>query len=537
MTTKVKKLNFGELVSHTGQRQQLHDDAVPQAVRRESGHFGTPPSLATFMAQMATIPSGSIRILDPGAGVGTLTAALCDRIARLRTPRQVYLEMWENDPILESHLKETADEICSVLEDRGHKAEAVVRTDDFIIANTSTLLTTVSPGDFNISIMNPPYFKLKKESDHARAMSHVVHGQPNIYALFMAKGAELLNDDGQLIAITPRSYFNGPYFKLFRKWFLDRMTPNQIHVFESRKDAFRNDDVLQENIILSARKKSSFNGKATPPEVAATNGANVHFVNVTSSHGRDTSEKSTDRQLSLSQVVSGPDKVIRVTTNDFDQQLIDRIERLPQRFADSGLSISTGPVVTFRATEYLLQGRENDVDSAPLLMMHNIRPFETILSVKSGKPSHIRVSASSLKLLVPADRYVLIKRFTSKEEKRRLVAGIVEKKHSYSEWLGLENHVNYVHKNGRGLSEAEAFGLAALFNSLALDTYLRAISGNTQVNATEVRALCLPSISEIEKLGKAVRNLPQMEAGHVEKLVAKSLGLTSSMTKQLMENS
>lgn len=83
-------------------------------------------------------------------------------------------------------------------------------------------------------------------------MAHVVHGRPNIYAFFMAVAADLLRDGGEMVAITPRSYFNGPYFKRFRKRFFDRMAARQIHVFESRTDAFQEDAVLAGATRLTA---------------------------------------------------------------------------------------------------------------------------------------------------------------------------------------------------------------------------------------------------------------------------------------------
>ncbi len=127
--------------------------------------------------------------------------------------------------------------------------------DDFILGRAAgSLFDAAAPEPFHLAILNPPYFKLRKDSPHARTMAHIVHGQPNIYALFMAHAADLLRDEGELVAITPRSYFSGLYFKKFRKWFFDRMTIRHIHTFAARDDVFRDDTVLQENVILKARK-------------------------------------------------------------------------------------------------------------------------------------------------------------------------------------------------------------------------------------------------------------------------------------------
>ena len=55
-----------------------------------------------------------------------------------------------------------------------------------------------------------------------------------------------------MVAICPRSFCNGPYFKPFREQFLDLMSLRRLHVFESRSAAFQRDKVLQENIIVHA---------------------------------------------------------------------------------------------------------------------------------------------------------------------------------------------------------------------------------------------------------------------------------------------
>jgi adenine-specific DNA-methyltransferase len=114
----------------------------------------------------------------------------------------------------------------------------------------------------------------------------------------------------------------------------------------------------------------------------------------------------------------------------------------------------------------------------------------------------MRLSADA-KLLVPTANYVLLRRFSAKEEARRLTAAPLLAKHVRSDHLGLENHLNYIHRPGGGMSENETRGLSVLLNSQTLDDYFRAISGNTQVSATEIRALPLPSRDFIEQLGQA----------------------------------
>ena len=507
------------LTDFAAEQQRRFDASTSATERKERGHFGTSSNIADFMAGMfSEFPQETIRILDPGAGVGTLSAAVCQRILQQTVTHHLVFELWENDPSLEAPLLKTMDYCQKAMRDAGHEMEYAVRIDDFILANTrKSLFEDGRSPAFHLVILNPPYFKLRKDSLHARSMDHVVHGQPNIYALFMAVAVDLLLPNGEMVAITPRSYFNGPYFKRFRKWFFDRLTVRQIHVFESRTEAFRDDAVLQENVILRAEKGGVSN------VVLMTTSIGRELVNI---------ERSS---ASYEEIVdsSDGDHLVRVTTNRFEHEIVEAMDRLPNRFRNLGFEVSTGPVVTFRSLEFLRDERSND--TAPLLWMHNVRPFVTQFPPKNGKPTHITVNEASKRLLVPAKTYVLLKRFTAKEEKRRLVAGIMHADDSYSEWVGLENHLNYVYRRGAELSRMEALGLAAFFNSAFADRYFRTISGNTQVNATEIRGMPVPDERTLVQIGEQIEQFESRDHSIVQRVVGRALLLPRQMIDTLIE--
>jgi adenine-specific DNA-methyltransferase len=502
------------------QQRQFDATTLPRT-RRERGHFGTAPTIADFMAGMfSPIPQEPVCILDPGAGVGTLSAAVCQRVLQEPQPRHLAFELWENDPRLETRLRATMEACQKALRSAGHEMQFTVQTSDFVLQHGEpSLFEAVSTPRFDLVIVNPPYFKVRKGDETARVMAHVVHGQPNIYAFFMAVAADLLRQGGEMVAITPRSYFSGPYFKRFRKWFFDRMTARKVHVFESRTDAFQEDEVLQENVILLAEK----GGEPKDVVLMSSTGRNFQRIDC--------------HVLPYTRVIEGSsgDHLVRVATSRLEQQIVEAVDSLPHRFRELPFKVSTGPVVTFRSRAFLR--RQRSAETAPLLWMHNVRPFVTRFLSKNGKPMHILVSEESKRLLVPANRYVLLKRFTAKEERRRLVAGIVETKDSYSPFLGLENHLNYVYKANSELSKHEALGLAALFNSLLIDRYFRAISGNTQVNAAEIRTIPVPCADTIREIGQAVERNPDRTPKDVERTVGEVLGLSEVLIWELCEAS
>ena len=128
------------------------------------------------------------------------------------------------------------------------------------------------------------------------------------------------------------------------------------------------------------------------------------------------------------------------------------------------------------------------------------------------KPEYMKRDGSGT-LLVPNANYVLIRRFSAKEEASRLTAAPHMARDLAAPEIGLENHLNYVYHPGKTLSEDETWGLAALYNSGILNTYFRCLNGNTQVSATELRAMPLPSYDAVVALGGKVRRLDDPTRG------------------------
>ncbi|MGH7450553.1 MAG: Eco57I restriction-modification methylase domain-containing protein [bacterium] len=319
----------------------------------------------------------------------------------------------------------------------------------------------------------------------------------NIYALFMAVAAFMLAPDGDFVFITPRSFASGPYFRLFRERFFAKMRPEHIHTFVSRTEAFDRDDVLQENMIMKARR---FDGWLSKSKAA-------HIL-VSSSNSASELSILKPRKAPLESVVdiAGVDKVLRIPISEDDDELVRYIHAWPGSLKSYGLEISTGPVVPFRAVSLLSQTGKVPETHAPLLWMQHVRAMkiEWPISMRQ-KEQYIRITNEAAPLLVADKNYVLMRRFSAKEEHRRLIAAPLIAGYLGSPQIGLENHLNYVHKPGGTLTIDEAWGLAALYNSSLLDTYFRVVNGNTQVSATELRAMPLPPLKLIVDIGRKTR--------------------------------
>ena len=117
----------------------------------------------------------------------------------------------------------------------------------------------------------------------------------------------------------------------------------------------------------------------------------------------------------------------------------------------------------------------------------------------------------SASLLVPAGVYVLVKRFSSKEEPRRIVAALFDPKDVPCREVAFENHLDYLHEVGRPLPPDLARGLAAFFNSPRVDVFFRQFNGHTQVNATDLRGLRCPTREALVALGERLAREPMSE--------------------------
>ncbi len=517
-----------DLLSQAHSLQKQFESETTPSARKARGQFFTPPSVASFMASLFTNISDNMRVLDPGAGAGILSVAFCERILKSKKLKTLFIELYETDSKVIDILSHNMKRCQKQLQKAGHKMSYKINEEDFILSNShiqkqaSLFDKKKDAAKFNFIIANPPYFKIAKDSEYAKIMNHVVHGQPNIYALFMALASDLLADNGEMVLITPRSFCNGLYFRSFRKWYLSHMSLEHIHIFESRSDNFHG-DVLQENIItLSCRSAQQ-----------------SAFVNLSSSHNKDIESTVNARRIPSHFVIdaSNANVSINIPENHYDEDIIDVIGHLPNRFFETGLRISTGPVVSFRAKSYLL----NEYDackSTPLISVHNVHSFSTIWPIrKKNKPLAFLISETSRSLLIPNKNYVFVRRFTAKEEARRLVASQHIKTNIRHDHLALENHVNYIYHEDIELSEKHIFGIAAIFNSLLFDKYFRTQSGSTQVNATEIRNMKFPTLSTIENIGRQIIKYGTPSSLEVERIVSRELNIGKQLTEYLLENS
>ncbi|MBL7987756.1 MAG: Eco57I restriction-modification methylase domain-containing protein [Chlorobi bacterium] len=434
------------------------------------------------MASLFPPAGGICRLLDAGAGIGSLSAAFLERWRAGNFQFQrVELDAFEVDDSLHAELSRT------FLQYRSESFSLHLHGDDFIHAAVSALsggLFSKALQGYSHAILNPPYKKINSTSAHRLVLREIGIEAVNLYSAFVALSLALVIPGGHIVAIIPRSFCNGPYYRPFRDSILRQSAIRHLHLFNSRSKAFKDDDVLQENIIILLER-----------------GGRQESVTVSTSTD-DTFADLTQHNYPFSRIVSPDDseRFIHVPTSPAPTSL-ELLPAIRHTLADVGISVSTGPVVDFRVKDHLRDMPGSS--TVPMLypchfIGQSIRwPIEGM-----KKPNAIERNSATEKLLYPIGFYCLVRRFSAKEESRRIVASVVEPAtFGQASMLGLENHVNVFHEDKQGLPEPLARGLALFLNTTAVDQQFRQFNGHTQVNAADLKLMKYPSRNALIQLG------------------------------------
>lgn len=462
--------------------------------KKENGQFFTPMPIARLMASYCNLSITSIRILDPGCGTAILTCALLERLVETNANIEIIdLIAYETDPELISFSQKVLNYLKNWLFDKGVKLQYLLHIYDFILDNSKALREKYNGEQFDLIISNPPYFKLSRDDEKTIAAKELVSGQPNIYSIFMGIAAKLLAEKGELIFITPRSFASGNYFKAFREFFFNTVQIDKIHLFNSRKDTFNRDNILQETVVIKAINESIDPNKK---------------VLVSSSLGiKDIFEPSIKCFISSELIdLNSKEKILHLPTSNKEESILKLVSFWGNVLADFDIQISTGPVVSFRALDYIQNNYENGiVFLAPLFWLHNVNKMilEWPKQFKD-KGQFIRIEDGSKSLLIPNKNYILLRRFSTKDDKSRLIAAPYFCNYVKSDFIGVENKVNYIYRKDGHLDRNEIVGLCALLNSELFDTYFQIFNGNVNVSATELREMKFPPLSNIKEIGKKI---------------------------------
>lgn len=449
--------------------------------KSQLGQFLTPARTARFMAGLF-VPTTDrhCRLLDPGAGIGSLSSAFLERcIPGDLGFDSVDIAAFEIDGFLHEEL-ETAL--------AAHAGQIPVTHEiigaDFIEEAVNRIQFTPGNG-FTHAILNPPYKKIGSDSRYRLLLRQAGIETVNLYSAFVALTLALMKPGGQIVTIIPRSFCNGPYYRPFRDFLLQRAAIRHMHLFAARNRAFRDDGVLQENVIVLL-ERDGLQG-----DVMITTSTDDGFSDlVVHMHPFDRIVFPDD-----------PERFIHIPTSP-ERNALELSTAIRYSLDDIGVKVSTGPIVDFRMRAHLRDMPE--ADTVPLFYPGHFNGQHTEWpKADLKKPNAIRHNAETEKWLYPTGFYCVVRRFSSKEEKRRIVASVVQPSDAPdANALGFENHLNVFHEHRHGLPETLAHGLAVFLNSTAVDENFRRFNGHTQVNATDLRLMKYPSRDTLMALGE-----------------------------------
>lgn len=476
---------------------QLFETHVPKAHpavlptgKAALGQYMTPAPIAAFMASLFPKNFGAFHLLDAGAGEGSLT---CSFLKALRHTDRSFphgeASLFEYDVDMARKLEKNIIQAVEGLPVKPH----IYHTDFIEYAST---LVLHKQRLFTHAILNPPYKKISGHSAHRALLRDAGIETVNLYTAFVALSLALLRPGGTLVAIIPRSFCNGPYYRPFRQYILRHSAIRRLHLFTSRTEAFKEDKVLQENVILVLERD-----------------AEQSVLDVSTSKNGEMDEYR-EARYPFEEIVrpGNPELFIHIPDNQGEQSSLSGADR---SLKSLGVEVSTGPVVDFRLKEHL---RAMPLpDDAPLLYPGHFNGKTKWPRANFKKPNAVARCPETMKWLYPNGHYVVVRRLSSKEEKRRVVAYHVQPEDFPGQpYLGFENHLNVFHRRKQGLSPELAHGLALYLNSGFVDKLFRRFNGHTQVNATDLRSLPYPSADTLEALGRWADGQTELTQENVE---------------------
>ena len=459
--------------------------SMPKKERKKYGQFFTSKETARFMARLYNFDEKKrkVCVLDAGAGSGILACSVIERLETIDFIQEIELTCYENDdnvlPLLKRNL-----EYCR--ENVKKKLVINVIEDNYILSQyldfNRMIGGSAEPKKYDLVIGNPPYMKISKDAPEAIAMQEVCYGAPNLYFIFASMGLFNLCENGEMVYIIPRSWTSGAYFKRFREYFLKEGKLEHIHLFISRSKVFDKESVLQETIIIKVRKK------AEEPE----------SITITSSKSNVDFDEITSLKVPYDLVVSGLNYYVYLVTDENEVEVLKRLHKFDKTLPEIGIKMKTGLTVDFRNREILRD--EIEEGAIPLFYSQHIKQGKVQFPIHK---EHEYLVTEQSGLIQDNKNYLFVKRFTAKEESRRLQCGVyLAREFPQYKKISTQNKINFLDGVLTEMSECLVYGLYVLFNSTLYDKYYRILNGSTQVNSTEINAMPVPDLESIKEMGR-----------------------------------
>jgi adenine-specific DNA-methyltransferase len=290
---------------------------------------------------------------------------------------------------------------------------------------------------FDLIIGNPPYFQFDASPELRKEYSPVISGRPNVFAMFFMASLAVLNQNGVLAFVVPTSMNTGAYFENLRKYLLSQASIEHLEVLADSNHFLDAQTSVQILVLRKGAKSSRYVFRREESEV---NFSRIMFT---------------------------------VDPNKLEQSFTGA-----STIWNLGYVARTGTVVWNQNKPKL--HIEPKHGSTRLLWAHDITNSGDIPLVPlSGKPAWI----SGVKPQYgPA---LLVNRIVGSVGKAQIRAAIVP---DGLEFVA-ENHVNVISPREGVNQKCSLEALRSILARQETAAHIGAISGNTQLSATEINHL------------------------------------------------
>jgi adenine-specific DNA-methyltransferase len=291
--------------------------------------------------------------------------------------------------------------------------------------------------NFDLIIGNPPYFQFDASPELREAYAPVISGRPNIFAMFFMASLSVLSPNGVLAFVVPTSMNTGAYFENLRNYLLSKSSIEHLEIL-SDSNHFLDAQTSVQILVLR-------NGAQSNKYVFRREELDAHFSRV----------------------------MFTLDPNQLDESFAGA-----KTIWDLGFVARTGTVV-WNQNKHKLH-MSPGIGSTRLLWAHDITSSGEISRLPlEGKPAWI----SGVKPLYgPA---LIVNRIVGSVGKAQIRVAVVPEGLEFV----AENHVNVIAPREGVNQQCSLEDLRTILARQDTAAHIAAISGNTQLSATEINHL------------------------------------------------
>jgi adenine-specific DNA-methyltransferase len=119
---------------------------------------------------------------------------------------------------------ELNEKIYNAVKDLQYNNKVTIKNEDFMCYNTEK--------KYNLIVGNPPYFVCKRDNI-PKDYDIFINGRPNIFGLFIVRAISMLDNDGLLAFVVPKSFLNSIYYSKIRNYIKETCIIHSIEDYAS----------------------------------------------------------------------------------------------------------------------------------------------------------------------------------------------------------------------------------------------------------------------------------------------------------------